>query len=206
MGKLEAQGIEGLPIPERGFKDYRDGRGLALRVWDSGTRTWMFTYRVKATHTQRTMKLGSYPSLKLSKARAKIEELRAAIRDGADPIGDLREGRLAADADSTNTLGDLIDAYLTEHADKKLAPRTRAEYRRVLMAPDIQDLRKIPAKDVTDFDVAKWLDKIEKRGAPILCNRAQSYLSAAYTWANPPASYGSRVEPRQGTAAPLQRA
>jgi hypothetical protein len=58
---LTARGIDNLPIPETGFRDYSDGRGLRLRVWETGTRTWMLYYRVKSTNAPRLMKLGSYP-------------------------------------------------------------------------------------------------------------------------------------------------
>ena len=90
---LTAQGIEALPIPESGFRDYPDGKGLRLRVWSERggrvTKTWMFRYTVRATGQSRLMKLGEYGSaddqLGLSDARRLCEDHRYSIRNGGDP-------------------------------------------------------------------------------------------------------------------------
>ena len=195
---LTARGIDNLPIPETGFRDYSDGRGLRLRVWETGTRTWMLYYRVKSTNAPRLMKLGGYPDeYGLSAARTYAGELRSQIHNGLDPLGEARANR-AVKHGGSDTLGDLISHYLKDHAAEELAPRTNDEYRRILEADDIQDLRAIPAKDVTDADVAKWLDRIEKRGARTMCNRAQTVLSAVYTWAAPRRRGGVVSNPVKG--------
>ena len=192
--------IRRLPIPETGQSDFPDGTvgGLNLRVFSTGARAWVLRYR-DASGRGRKYLLGDYPALGLSAARTMAAELRVAIKRGADPLAERRVARVEeAEIAAHDTLGDLIELYLAEHALKELAPRTCAEYERVLTAVDIQELRQIRAPEVTDADVAGWLDRIEKRGSKTMCNRAQTYLSAVYTWAAPRRRFGVRSNPVKG--------
>ena len=176
MGELTARGIANLPIPteQERQRDHKDGRvpGLILRVFSSGRRSWHLRYR--ADGTPRKFKIGDYPTLSLAAARREAESLRVEVRGGADPVRERVERKEA------DTLGDLIEWYLEEHARKKLAPITARENERILTSPDFSPLRKLAAMSVTDADVAKALDRIERRGAMTMVNRAQSALSAVY--------------------------
>ena len=113
--------------------------------------------------------------------------MRVEVRGGADPVRERVERKEA------DTLGDLIEWYLEEHCRKNLAPITARENERILTSPDFSPLRKLAAISVTDADVAKALDRIERRGAMTMVNRAQSALSAVYTWAAPRRRARSRI-------------
>ena len=131
--KLTALGIEALPIPEEDERqaDYNDSevKGLSIRVFASGRRSWYLRYRSEGK--RRRFKLGDYPTLTLSAARKKAVRLKVAVRDGEDPVRERQERRDA------NTLGDLIDWYLSEYASKELAPKTLAERTRILRGKDV---------------------------------------------------------------------
>jgi integrase len=192
--QLTVRGIAALPIPseEERQRDFKDGRvpGLVLRVFSSGRRSWYLRYR--ANGVLRKSKLGDYPALSLAAARKEAESLRVAVRKGADPVREKRAGREA------DTLGDLIDQYLEEHARVNLAPKSADEAERILRGGDFADLRKLPASDINDADVAKALDRIERRGAMTMLNRSQSALSAVYTWASPRRRGGVVSNPLRG--------
>ena len=141
--------------------------------------------------------MGDYPALGLSDARGMARELKVRIKNGADPLAERRAAK-SMEAEPADGLGNLITRCLREHAANHLAPRTHDEYERALTALDIQELCQIPAANVTAFDVAKWLDKIEKRGALVQCNRAQTYLSAVYSWAAPRRRAGVVSNPVKG--------
>ena len=192
--KLTTLGIKRLPIPEHGQREVPDGKGLVLRVFESGRRTWILRYRTGGNSRRYT--LGDYPALGLSEAREKAEEWRVAIRSGADPTTEKREER--AEQTLENTLGDLIDWYFRDHAEKRLAPRTVDAYQSYLEGDDIAKLRAMRAADVTAFDIAAWLDIYEKRGSMTACNRAQSALSAVYAWAAPRRRMGVITNPVRG--------
>jgi len=177
--KLTALGIEALPIPEEDERqaDYNDSevKGLSIRVFSSGRRSWYLRYR--SERKRRRFKLGDYPTLTLSAARKKAVSLKVAVRDGEDPVRERQERRDA------NTLGDLIDWYLSEYASKELAPKTLAERTRILRGKDVAMLVSMAAGAVTPFDVAQALDRIEKRGSRVMLNRTQIALSAVFNWA-----------------------
>lgn len=186
-----------LPIPETGHRDFSDGAGLRFRVFATGSRSWVFRYNVKGTTRTRLMKLGTYPELGLSDARDRVKRLQVQIADGADPLGERRQAKAEA-RDDTDTLSELIDWYFRDHAEKRLAPRTVDAYRSYLEGDDIAKLRARRAADVTAFDIAAWLDIYEKRGSMTACNRAQSALSAVYTWAAPRRRMGVIANPVRG--------
>jgi integrase len=189
---LSVRGIDALPIPISGLKDHKDGKvpGLCLRVFESGHRTWMLKYRQDGR--QRRLKLGDYPQLGLSDARKEAEQKRVAIRNGVDLIQERRK------KNGAETLEALITQYLDEHARPNLAPSSAQEYERVLMGPDFTGLRRLPAAAVTDAEVAEALNRIERRGSMTLLNRAQSYLSAVFTWASPRRYAGVVSNPVRG--------
>lgn len=177
--ELTAQRIKWLPIPEPpdALRDFPDGRvpGLTLRVFVSGRRGWYLKYRQHGR--QRRYKLGDYPTLGLAAARKKAERMRVEVRDGSDPVRDRRDRK-----DAT-TVGGLIEQYLDQYAPKELAPKTVAERTRILRGDDLRELRQLVPVEVTPRDLAKALDRIERRGARIMLNRTQVALSALFRWA-----------------------
>jgi integrase len=176
--ELTAQGIKRLPIPEPPdtLRDYPDGRvpGLCLRVFASGRRGWYVKYRQDGR--QRRYKLGDFPTLGLSEARKNAEQMRVEVRHGADPVRTRRERKDAL------TLGGLFEEYL-EYAAGVLAPTTMGERERILRGDDLRELRQLLPAEVTPRDVAEALDRIERRGAPVMLNRTQGALSTAFRWA-----------------------
>ena len=176
--ELTAQGIRRLPIPEPpdALCDYPDGRvpGLCLRVFASGRRGWYVKYRQNGK--QRRYKLGDFPVMGLAEARKSAERMRVEVRGGADPVRARQERRDA------QTLGELFEEYL-EYAEGELAPSTMKERERILRGSDVWDLRQLVPVEVTPRDVAKVLDKIERRGALVMLNRTQGALGRVFRWA-----------------------
>lgn len=63
---------------------YADGNGLYLQVARTGTKTWV--YRFKLNGRRRDMGLGSVRDVTLAKARDLADQARKLVRDGVDPI------------------------------------------------------------------------------------------------------------------------
>lgn len=207
--------IDNLAVPDATSRqiDYNDGStaGLTLRVFSSGRRSWLFRYRAP-DGTRRRMKLGDYPALSLEKARREAERLRVEVRS-RDPLQERREHRTRQERQKAEaeaeSLGTLIRLYIERKAEPQLAPRTVREVKRILLGEspskdhdtrydDLSDLRKRKANEVTDVDVARMLDRIEKRGSMVMCNRTQTWLSAVYTWASTRRVAGVRSNPVRG--------
>jgi len=108
---------------DRNQADLRDDqpRGLVLRVYKSGQKTWFLFYRRKEDNKRRTLKLGTYPgtSLKQAREQAEIELGRVAVGD--DPQAD----RDAAPEDSgAPTLGEVSGWYLERYAKVHKRPQS----------------------------------------------------------------------------------
>ena len=63
---------------------YSDGDCLSLNVSKAGTRSWVFRFMISGK--ARTMGLGAYPTVSLSKAREIANECRRLVKSGIDPI------------------------------------------------------------------------------------------------------------------------
>jgi integrase len=83
-------------------------RGLGVRVYPSGRKSFMVGYRVSGRW--RTMVLGNYGTMTLSQAREQARRLLVDARDGKDPLDEKRK------ISQGETFGDLIEAYMERHA------------------------------------------------------------------------------------------
>jgi integrase len=86
-------------------------RGFALRVYPSGAKSFLMSYRVNGRERRHT--IGNFPTWTLEAARLEAKALRRRIDQGHDPVGEKRERREAP------TVRDLIDRYIAEHLPTK---------------------------------------------------------------------------------------
>src|SRR5882724_4407804 len=75
---------------------YGDGGGLYLQVGSTGTKSWIFRYKVDKR--EREMGLGAYPTTTLARAREKAARCRQLRQDGRDPI-EVRDAEQRAGAE-----------------------------------------------------------------------------------------------------------
>jgi hypothetical protein len=85
MMKLAAVGLWKLPVgAKNNAAMYGDGGGLWLQVTESGSRTWLFRFRLNGK--ARSMGLGPLHTVSLASARASARECRKLLLEGIDPI------------------------------------------------------------------------------------------------------------------------
>jgi len=137
--------------------------GLALRVGQGGTRTYIVRYRANGKH--RRMTLGKHPNLTLANAREKAREALAEAQGGEDPALD-RQERRNADV----TFKALADEVLEAKA-RDTRERTRKERRRIVDVDLLPAWGSRPASSITRREVVQLLERIVDRGAPISANR-----------------------------------
>jgi len=87
-----------------------DGSNLWLRVQPSGSRGWVFRYRLDGT--AHNMGLGPYPDVGLAEARALAGAARALLRRGIDPIEQRRRDRAAARLAAGRTFAEVAAEYI----------------------------------------------------------------------------------------------
>ncbi|KAB2917783.1 MAG: DUF4102 domain-containing protein [Hyphomicrobiaceae bacterium] len=148
---------------------------LVLRVSPKGRRTWVYWLKRPKTGTWQRYTIGEYPTVGLARARREAVRLDEAVFNGVDPI-DLRE-----EARNACTVEELGEAYVTRHAKPK--KRSWTEDERNLKKDVYPTMGKIRAGQVTRLDVARLLDRIHDRGAPIQANRTLALVRKLFNFA-----------------------
>ena len=143
-------------------------RGLGLRVFPTGRKSFVLSYR--AGSRQRQMTLGAYGVLTLQQARAKAQQVLGAVAlEGRDPLA---ERRAVARACNMMQLG---ERYMTEHAEVKKKPTSATTDRQMLRDYVVPRLGHLRVGDVGRQDVAALHHSLHEK--PYLANRVLALVS-----------------------------
>jgi integrase len=173
--KLNQRNIKGITYQGPGA-DYRwdtELKGFALRVYPSGQKSFVITYRAKGR--QRFYTFGRYGRLAPDKARDKAKALLGRVSEGEDPAMERLGQRRAA------TMADLGERFLAEHAAKKMKASSYYQadrHWRDFILPKL-GRRKVP--DITRTDIAELHS--EMSGTPTQANYTRSLLNTAFNLA-----------------------
>lgn len=155
MPNLTKTYISSLKSPEKGKQAfYWDDaqEGLGVRV-TSSSKAFVFQTRFNGGTIR--MALGNFPTWSVEQARARARELKVMTDKGIDP----RQERKIQAVDAT-TLKTVLDCYI---AERKLKPRTKADYRRYF-----------------EHYLSDWLDKpIKSIGAPMVEERHKKIAASS---------------------------
>jgi integrase len=161
---LTTRAIEALkPVPGKRVEAFDDVvTGLALRVTETGTKSWSLFYRTQSGR-QRRLTIGRYPTIGLQQARtlARVAAREAAL--GADPAADKRAQRHG------ETINALADEYLDRHAKKH--KRSWQGDERMLRAEIRPKWGSLKVTEVSRRHVRDLVEAIAERGAPVTANR-----------------------------------
>ena len=178
-----------IPLPPKDKEEWpvQGHKDLYVRVYSTGRKVWILRYQLNGR--RRRLTLGQFPEMGLRDASHKAYALRESLAQGIDPAGDVRERE--------GTFGELCAVYLqaVERGSQKLADSTLAERRRIYESADLDPIRRTPPADLTAEDVARVLDRFEKRDSMVMLNRAQQAISAVFTWAVARRRYGLTSNP-----------
>jgi hypothetical protein len=184
--------IKDIPAPEVSAVLYGDdhkdaGRGLYLKVENSGRKSWVLAYYPNGR--RRLKALGAWPKMGPAAARIEAGNLRDAINAGKDPIAlkraektARREAAAGRAAKAELTLGNLLLAYVEQLQRKGKASARAVETcirKNVELAQPEQWAKLADEIDLDDCVeiVAGLADQDKLREAAKL----RSYLRAAYT-------------------------
>ena len=169
--------------------DLRDDqlRGLVLRAYRTGVKTWFVFYRRREDNRRRWLKLGAYPGLSLKQARDLAEIELGRIAAGEDPQAEREEvrGRGAAE-----TVAAVAEQYLERYAKVHKRPAGYRMDRWQLEAYVLPRWGKRPVTEVTKRDVQDLLEdlasgKLAARRKPTKAapRNLKAVLSKFYDWA-----------------------
>jgi|SRR5579862_93879 len=123
MNLTETCNVANLAYLDREPCIYWGKRGFGVRVYPSGKKTFVLSYR--ASGRKRLLTLGDFPALSFDKAQDMAASYRLQIGEGGDPVAERRmqliAGQLSPQPQVTanKSVGALCDTYLNLHASKK---------------------------------------------------------------------------------------
>ena len=139
---------------------YPDGLGLYLRVGPSGSKSWVFRYRVG--NSRRDMGLGPVHAISLADARAKAAECRKLRVDGADPLQVRENVRMAAKLEEAKALSfkECAEKYIAAHAPGWRNAKHGDQWRSTLATYAYPVFGELPVQSVDIGLVMKVLEPI----------------------------------------------
>jgi hypothetical protein len=81
MPTLSEELVDATPLPEKGYVELRE-RGLVLRIFHTGARSWSYEYRSRVTGQNARV---GVPAITLADARAVAQSFRVMLKSGRDP-------------------------------------------------------------------------------------------------------------------------
>lgn len=161
---------------------YADGGGLVLQVSRTGTKSWIFRYRVGGRRHE--MGLGSCSLVTLAKARELALACRQLLREGYDPLAERRQVRAerAAERARQMTFDQCAAAYIQSHRSGWRNPKHADQWKQTLATYARPVIGALPVADVDTDHVVKvlapiWATKTET--ATRLRGRIESILDWA---------------------------
>lgn len=141
-----------------------DGLGLYLRVRPSGSKTWLYRYKVK--ETTKWYELGIYPDMPLADARLAAHNAKALRKSGDDPVEKKitikKEKELARiKAAAKLTINQLFDKW--RETDLKHRKDKGAEVLRLFKKDVLPHLGEIKADELTKAQIMQVIDNLLER-------------------------------------------
>ncbi|MEE8226492.1 MAG: tyrosine-type recombinase/integrase [Kiloniellales bacterium] len=199
--------VKGLPIPPRPKQlDYFDAktRGLGLRISYGGRKSFFAMYSNGEGKRQR-VSLGEYGQLEhgklsLAEARRQAKATLGEVAKDRDPAADARDARTAP------TVRQLATDFI---AMQRKQGRKSTERQEEMLTRDVLPVignRK--ASGLSRADIKSIMDKITRRGAPVLANRVHEVVRSMLNFgieeeiygleSNPADRLGKHRNPEQG--------
>jgi integrase len=176
--RLTQKTIAALMLPEGKSESITfdaDLPGFGFRIRASGSRTWIFQFKIGGQH--RRMTLGSAAVLASARAREIASELHAQVRLGRDPSAERIESRLRA----SETMAAVLQNYLAFKRGE-LKPRSYIEIERHLMK-NAKPLHGLQLAKINRRDIAGRISTIAVELSGSSANRLRAALSAYFAWA-----------------------
>jgi len=157
-------------------------KGFGLKVTPAGKKVYLVQYRLGGRKGRtRRVTIGEHGSvfkdgetLTADRARGEAKRLLGEVAAGHDPA----EARDKARAECT--LGELLERFLSEHADTKLKRSSAGEYRRLARLYVVPAFRRRLIGDIKRSDIARFHHGLKDK--PYQANRSLALLSKFFNW------------------------
>jgi len=157
-----------------------DGGGLHLLVTPAGGKRWVLKYRFGGK--EKSLALGTYPSVTLVEARKRRDEARDKLADGIDPSETKKAEKRTQRLNAENS----FEAVAREWHAKYVPTWSEGHGARILRRLEVDAFPWIGGKPVADLappDVLDVLRRVEKRGALETAHRLHANIGQACRYA-----------------------
>ena len=165
--------VKNLKPRQARFEVY-EGAGFGLRVSPTGTKSWIYRYKIDGKTEKLT--LGHYPTTSLANAKKMFLEYRGWRKEGQNPREKLNARVRAED----NTVKALVASWFTGYVEK--TRKNTKQVKQQIDADIIPLLGDCQLDQLQTIHISQALDKIVKRGAPIHANRVLSTLKQLFNY------------------------
>jgi integrase len=180
--KLTDLFAERAPKPASGRIEYFDTTfpALALRVTDSGHKSWSLFYRHGGRLRRWT--IGPYPAFDPAAARKAASSALHRLAEGIDP-GEEKRLRRNAPKPLADDFASVAREYLDRQVKRNTAASTFKETARIFEQDVIPDWGKRPIGSILRRDVSALIDKKAASGAEVQANRILARVRTLFGWA-----------------------
>jgi integrase len=183
---LTERTIDNVPLPKAGMTEMRDAtvRGLVVRIFPSGDRSWSLEYRSPVTLKSSRVAI---EATSLAEARHAAQKHKLAIAEGVDPRHERKEAlqlrRVAAAGEVL--VPDALDKYEQPFLDKSPTKQASRRDRMGRLRRVLSPFNKRGVASITSEEMIGLLDDIQKASGPIARNRAHAEIRAWLGWLQP---------------------
>ena len=162
------------------IKKLSDGKGLQLCVMPTGGKLWRLAYRHEGK--QRTLSIGPYPAVGLSKARDEAEKARGLLVSRIDPYQQKRADKLENTNKNARTFGLIADELLAKKKREGKAERTIEKLRWLfgLAKPFIGER---PISEIAAPEILATLRNVENKGRLETAKRLRAVIGEVFRYA-----------------------
>ncbi len=152
-------------------KQYKlsDGEGLYVLIRPNGSKLWQMRYRF--AEKQKTLSIGKYPLVSLSKARELKIEAKKLLAENIDPSQEKQRKKRQVYKDTENTFQRIAEQWYKRHKRSWKEQHAHKTWRRIEMHI-LPDIGNIPITQLTAHDIIRCVQRIEDSGAADIAKRS----------------------------------
>jgi integrase len=166
--------------PADKLRKLSDGHGLQLHIHPNGSKLWRLAYRFDGK--QKTLAIGPYPEITLSRARERTQEARRLLAEGSDPSETRRLERITGALAKAETFEAVAAELLAKRTKEGIAGVTHAK-KVWLLGFALPDLGRRPVADISSAEVLAVLRKVEARGKLESARRLRAVIGQVFRYA-----------------------
>ena len=196
--KFTKSGIDALPIPSKDIIYWESTQpGFGLKVTPKGRKVFVVLYRVAGAGSRvRKYTIGPVGQVTLHQARIAAQRVFAARLEGRDLAAEKKQARRHHIADR---VGDLIEAYVSEHLSKN---RSGAEVASLLRREVAANWAARSVHELKKREVIELVMRVMARGTPAAANKLLKVMKGFFSWCVGRAVL--EVSPAHGLRAPAK--